>query len=405
MRFPSLALSLLVPMLALAAGAGAAPRRASMPTTESRIPVLAWHSIPPEHTTLERYRELADCGFTESFSFFQNVDQVARALDVGKETGIKVYVACPELAQDPEGIARRFKDHPAIAGYHLQDEPTAADFPRLAAWAKRIQAVDPKHPCYINLLPTYASPGQLGRPNYQAYLDTYLSEVPVPFLSWDNYPVVGKQLRGDFYENLELAAATAQKKGLPTWAFYLAVAHDPYPIATLAHMRLQAFSNLAYGVQTIQVFTYWNPAENPIWNFHQAPIERDGSKTIVYNRVQKVNREIRALSPVFLGAKVVKVGHTGTLPKGAQAYAAEAPISGVETEGKGAVVSVLENGGRRYLALVNRDFNQTLPLTVTLDGSKRITEIDKEGGSTPVSGKRWQRTLEPGDMAILSWQK
>jgi hypothetical protein len=217
--------------------------------------------------------------------------------------------------------------------------------------------------------------------------------------------VVGNQLRGDYYENLEICAAEARKKNLPMWAFYLATAHHPYPIATLAHMRLQAFSNLAYGAQVIQVFTYWNPAENPIWDFHQAPIERDGSRTIVYNRVKKINGEIRSLSPVFLGAKVVKVGHTGTPPKGTQPYAAEAPVIGVETSGGGAVVSLLENGGRRYLALVNRDFSKALPLTVSLDGSKRVSEIGKVGASTPVSGKSWQRTLEPGDMAILSWRK
>src|SRR5262249_3282967 len=151
------------------------------------------------------------------------------------------------------------------------------------------------------------------------------------------------------------------------WAFALAVAHDPYPVAQVEHLRLEVFSNLAYGAQGIQYFTYWTP-ESTVWNFHQAPIEKDGSRTPVYDRVKQVNAEIRALSPVFLGARVLRVQHTGTLPRGTQPYRPEAPVSAVETGSGGAVVSLLENGRRQYLAVVNRDFTGPMALAVTLDG-------------------------------------
>lgn len=400
----------MVPALMLAcsqvAPATARPQtRLPEPDREARIPVLAWIGPPAGQTTPGRYRELAECGFTQNFSSFPNLDAVLRALEVGRETGIKVFVACPELAKDPEGTVRKVMDHPALAGYHLQDEPSTADFPRLAEWARRIQAVDPRHGVYINLLPTYASPAQLGAPNYQAYLDRYLAEVPVPYLSWDHYPVVGTRLRPDFYENLELCAAAARKKGIPFWAFALAVAHDPYPIARLAHLRLQVYSNLAYGAQGIQYFTYWTPGENPMWNFHQAPIERNGTRTIVYNRVKQVNEEIRALSPFFRGARVVKVGHTGARPAGTQTYRPEAPLAEVETGSAGALISVLENGSRRYLAVVNHDFTTAMPLTLKLDGSRRLFRIDKAGRETPLERQRWDGNVEPGDLALFGWRK
>jgi hypothetical protein len=366
--------------------------------------VLAWIGPPAEQTTPERYRELAACGFTQSFSGFPNLEAMLRALDVGQGAGVKLFVSCPELASDPEGTARRCMGHPALAGYHLRDEPSAGDFAALAAWAKRIQAVDPGHGVYINLLPTYATPAQLGTPTYAEYVERYLAEVPVPYLSWDHYPVVGDRLRGDYYENLELCAAAARQRGLPFWAFALAVAHSPYPVPELAHLRLQVFSDLAYGAQGIQYFTYWTPPENPLWNFHQAPIERDGTRTPTYDRVRQVNETVRALSPVFLGARVVRVGHTGPLPRGTRAFVAEAPVTGVETGG-GAVVSLLENRGRRYLAIVNRDFQHPLSLAVTLDGSRRVSAVDAAGHAARIHGRRWERTVEPGDLALLAWRK
>ena len=283
------------------------------------IPILAWHGPPANHTNAERYRELADAGFTDNFSGFPNADAVERALEIGRATGIRLWISLPELHTDPEGTVKRFKDHPALAGYYLRDEPGAGDFPALAAWAKKIQAIDAAHPCYINLFPNYANAGQLGVATYQNYVDRFIADVPVPFVSFDHYPVVGTSLRGEWYENLEIISKGAAAAKKPFWAFVLAVAHHPYPIATLEHLRLQAFSNLAYGAQVIQHFTYWTP-EGTSWNFHKAPIEKDGTRTEVYERVKQLNAEIRALSPVFRGAKVVKLGHLGPLPRGTRAF-------------------------------------------------------------------------------------
>ncbi|MDR2627839.1 MAG: hypothetical protein LBC40_07385 [Dysgonamonadaceae bacterium] len=88
----------------------------------------------------------------------------------------------------------------------------------------------------------------------------------------------------------------------------LTAAHYSYPVATLEDIRLQVYGNLAYGVQGIQYFNWMNV--NP--EFKTPPVEfTTGEKTAVYAYVQQVNREIKALSPVFLEASVVWVRHTG----------------------------------------------------------------------------------------------
>jgi Beta-galactosidase len=367
------------------------------------IPILAWSGPPAAETSIDRYRELAEAGFTHNFSGFSNIDSMQKALDVAQAAGIKQFISIPELLGDPEKVAGRFKDHPALAGYYLRDEPSVADFPGLAKWARRIQAVDSIHPCYINLFPNYANGQQLGTATYQEHLDRFIKEVPVPFISFDHYPVVGSSLRDEWYENLERVSATAKAAKKPFWAFALAVAHGPYPIAELEHLRLQVFSDLAYGAQGIQYFTYWTP-RSAEWNFHQAPIEVDGKRTPVYDRVKQVNSEIRALSKFFHGAEVLKVGHTGTLPRGTRAFEPAAPIAELKTEGTGAVVSLLAKGNQRILAIVNRDLRANMPLAVTFATGARITEVTKDGATHPMTSGEFKTELSPGDLRLLSWE-
>jgi len=109
-----------------------------------QIPILAWYSIPQGETTVARYQELKDAGITYSLSNYPNVEAVQKALDVAAKVGIKMVVSCPELRSDPEKTVRRFMDHAAVAGYHLQDEPSFGQLKGLGEWGREIQAIDKK---------------------------------------------------------------------------------------------------------------------------------------------------------------------------------------------------------------------------------------------------------------------
>ena len=384
-----------------------APARAAEPSTGDRIPILAWGSPPAE---FERYQEFADAGFTHTVAGASNAEEMRKVLDIAEKVGVLLVANFEALRTDTANAVNAIKDHPALGGYYLRDEPSAELFKELADWAKRVQAADNEHPVYINLFPNYATPEQLGTPDYQTHLDRFAAEVPVPFISFDHYPVIKEAdkpefLRPEYYDNLERIARKAKEVNKPFWAFTLSVAHSPYPIATLTHMRLQVFSDLAYGAQGIQYFTYWTPISD-VWNFHEAAITPEGKRTPVYDRIKQLNTEIRGLSRVFKGATVVSLGHTGEkLPHGTKQYEAAAPVAAVETEGEGAVVSLLNNGGRQYLAIVNRDLHNPMPLTVKLDGSKKVESVDKQGATHPVTTPVFQANVEPGDIAVLGWAR
>lgn len=391
-----------LPLLALVLALACWPGGAG---ADERFPVLAWQAPPAE---LDRYREMADAGFTHCIASAAGVADAVKLLDLAHRVGVKLVVTCPELSNDPEGTARRLKEHPALGGYFLRDEPSAADFAALGKWAGRLREADPAHPCLINLFPNYATPAQLGTPDYQTHLNRFAAEVPVPLISFDHYPVIatagGVGVRGEWYDNLERVAQLARGAGKPFWAFALSVAHDPYPVATVPHLRLQVYTNLAYGAQGIQYFTYWTPVSTH-WNFHEGPVTADGKRTPVYDRVRQVNREIQARRRVFQGSRVLSVGHTGdAIPVGTRRYEPVAPIRSVRTGGHGAVVSLLANGPRRFLVVVNRDVNHPTTLAAESDGSAKLQSIDRDGAAHDLPAPTFEAAVEPGDAVILSWE-
>jgi hypothetical protein len=375
------------------------------------ITIMAWGGVPYDKASPDRFAEMAEAGFNLNYSGTPNVEITQKMLDLGHAHGVKQLISLPDLERDPEATARRFKDHPATGGYYLRDEPGASLFPKLGAWAKRIQSVDTTHPCYVNLFPTYGNAQQWETPTYEKYVERFIAEVSTPMLSWDHYPVIregkdesGDRLRNDFYYNLEVCSAAARKANRPLWAFALATAHSPYPIPTVAHLRVQAFSDLAYGAQAIQYFTYWT-VKSTVWNFHQGPIEVDGTRTPTFDRVKQVNGEIQALRGAFLGSKVVLVGHAGqSIPHGTTRYTPAAPVKSLETRGTGGVVSLLEKGKQRFLVVVNRDIHQSMPLTASFDPAAQVRIAGRDGALEPIDASgATQRELEPGDVAVFSW--
>jgi len=376
-----------------------------------QIPIIAWGGVPPGESTVSRYSELLQSGVTHNISLFNNVDELAVAMEAAKKTGVKMIIYCPELRKEPEKIVNRFKDHPSLAGYLLYDEPQQNEFPKVQNLIKRIQAIDKDHFCYVNLLAVNFSSKSLSAKSYEKTVEQFVNDNSVPVISFDFYPIIknsfGNQIMsGQWYENLEFFSKEAHNIGKPFWAFALTLAMGDYPIPTIEGIRLQVFSNLAYGAQGIQYFTYWTPTprQGKLGNFHNAPIDlKTKKKTNVYNYIQEINTEIKALSPVFLGAKVVSVSHTGNkIPSGTtRLKSLPEVIRKFNTDGLGAIVSILNKGDMTYLVVVNRDFKK--PMTLTIEGDDRLIRIMKNGKSIKASASDSKISVPPGDVVVFGW--
>ena len=152
--------------------------------------------------------------------------------------------------------------------------------------------------------------------------------------------------------------------------------------------------NLAYGAQGIE---YWS------FRGYGSPLDAQGKRTVVYDRLQKISNEIQQLSGVFLGAKVVSVAHTGLdIPNQTNRLSQfPAPVRLLETIGEGAVVSVLENGKNTFLVIVNRDFKNPMKLIIATDES--VKKVLKDGTLIPASDFANATEVEPGDVAVYTF--
>lgn len=383
------------------------------------IPVMSWGGIAQTEISVENYRKLKEVGVNIDIAFFQNADSIAKALDEAEKAGIKLMISCPELKLEPEKTANRFKNHPALEGYYLGDEPGRPLFEELAELNKKLKAADKKHYSFVNLYPDINSnKSKFGTKDYREYVDVFDSIFPAPYLSFDFYPVVDGGIHPRWFENMEFYAKKYQTENRPFWAFalttsYLAYSDDtPQPtlndfyqlyktyqpektflhdVPTLAELRLQIFVNLAYGAQGIE---YWS------FRGYGSPLDAQGKRTVVYDRLQKISNEIQHYSGVFLGAKVVSVQHTGEIiPSGTTRFSKlPAQVKLLETVGEGAVVSVLENNGKSFMVIVNRDFKKPLKLAIYTD--ETVKKVMKDGTLIPAGEFAAITEIESGDAAI-----
>ncbi|MEA5127275.1 MAG: hypothetical protein VB074_03760 [Proteiniphilum sp.] len=362
------------------------------------FPLIAWVGVTNSNLTLNRFEELKNSGITINTSRYRHVDSVQKALDLAHQVGVKILIDCPEVSSSTVQMVKRFKDHPANAGYFLVDEPSVSQILSLKKLVNEIESIDNSRFCYINLLPNYVSSEQLNAPNYESYIERFINEIPLKVLSFDHYPIVGNHLRFNWYQNLEIIRNEANKASIPFWAFVMTTAHNAYPITDLNQMRLQVYSNLAYGAKGIQYFTYWTPS---IEDYRSGPIERDGTRTVVYDYLKKMNAEIKALSYIFLSSEVVNVTHFGNdIPEGTAAF--QSPPSNIKSlkirEGN-ALISELKNNSNRFFMIQNN--NLLAEIAVKIETSEATKLILKNGSIIPASIIKEEFKLTPGDIVIF----
>jgi len=357
-------------------------------TVDGQFPIIAWTGIEGEET-YSKLVAMKECGINVYLGWYDSTDEVMSTLELAEKAGVKAILKSDELLSDTERTVNRMKESPALLGYHIEDEPEESGFEALADIIDRIRAVDSTRPCYVNLYPNWAWGAIDG---YSAKVTSFLSEVPVSFLSFDCYPVIEKNgvssLRPEWYKNLEDIRRIARAKKIPFWAFALALSHRfgdaLYPIPTVEELRLQMFSNLVYGAQGFQYFTYWG-------------IYQSGP-TQVYDRVRTVNRELQAMSRYFLGADVTDVWHVGqTIPYGTRAMK-EMPdgVKSLAVDGAGAVVSRVRKDNEEYLAIVNKDYKSSMTMDIEFTG--KAWKLDKDGNRAAAESGR--TLVDPGDIAL-----
>lgn len=402
-------LVILTLVLSILTANGTIPHSYSNPAN-GEFPILGWSAIRGMDNQIpERYHEMRECGFNLSLPLTDSISEIIAALDASRGSGVYIVAGSEELYSNPEMTVPMIKDHPQLAGYFLKDEPKYHQYPELAELVARIRKCDDSKLLYMNLFPTYARGEIAAIDDYDEYVDCYIRSLKTGFLSFDHYSITYDSLGNtiqtpDYYENLEIISHHARMSSIPFWAFALSTAHYSFPNATRSHLRHQMFSNLAYGAQSVQYFTYWQFAG--LGDSQDVPITNDGKRGTVWWHIRDLNREIQSLAPVFLGCEVIDVAHTGTsIPNGTHPLATlPEPIKSVRSlSGDGLLVSHLRNGDYDYLMIVTRDLNNNQQVEIQTDPEVDfIVAGDNPISATSVSPRQW---LSPGDYLLYRWKR
>lgn len=375
-----------------------------IPHPHGEFPLRATYAFPERFVTPQQFEWLKEAGFNNISA--QLTDAVLDScLKLGKIYDIPVTANLyykRDVNRTGE-IAKKYGHNPQVWGIGLYDEPIASQFEYLRDLQAPIVEEAPNQNAFINLLPAMG-PKFLGAPDYATYVEDYVRIVNPPFISYDCYPVKldskGKIYIDDvFYKSLEVIKDVSLESDRPFWGFILSNKHWMYPKPTRENLRFQIFANLAYGAQGLSYFTYLHPDfDYGKWEFSETPIDTAGNRTDVWYMVRDVNRELRNLQQVFLGAKPVDVSLTGVeIPEGSKRLSTlPAPFGILETGKKGVIVSHLRNGNDDYLLLVNRDVEKKQK--VRLSRSRPVMRLYPDGTRKPEKGN--SLTLAPGGIAL-----
>ena len=369
--------------------------------SQAEIPIVAYYGIPLEYSNVNRFKEFKEAGFDVSICFYDDtpVDTLIRILNDAKKSDIRLLISSGWVSVQPHVGIPRIKNHPALYGYFLQDEPWPKD---ISETTRRYQAMakqDTRKPTYVNLLPDYGDgmPREIKMPPYKQYLQQ-TSTIGLPFISFDFYPIRKSGIRPSWYSCLENIRQESLRTGKPFWAFALCTPHADYPQPTIEMLRLQVYSDLAYGAQAIEYFTYWTPKPTNEWDFRDGPISIDGQRTKTYDTVKRMNQELRGLLSLFDKAEVQTVNHMLKIPEGTtKLQRIPTNIKKLKVVGlQGAIISTFKKAGHLYMAVVNKDYESDMKLYIS--AKSNVTMLTKQLKETAVKSSY---KIGGGDMLLF----
>ncbi|GAB3929789.1 hypothetical protein GCM10029976_030140 [Kribbella albertanoniae] len=365
-------------------------RQAAVPRllADDTYPIGFFWPPPSSETTLARYQQIADAGFTfvnsgnDVHGWDKSLPMMQRCADVGltalpSDDRITQATVCPGWQDE----IRRVRDQyaaasPAFGGFRLYDEPAPRLYPRLRMIADVLAQAGPTDLTHVNLVPFY-DPRQEAA--YKDFLNRYVDQFAPTFISYDHYPLLtDNTLRPTYFLNWALIRQAGLQAGLPTWTYIQTLLHGNMKSPTREELRWQISMSLAYGCKGIQYFTYWQPVGRPDFTFGPALIDAQGrptekygwSKTINTTWLQPIGRQLK-----HLVSESVVHANEDPLPLGATRFSASTQLRSVA--GDPAVLGqfrTVADDGRRWLFVANRRYGAAANITITVQAAVGAVE-------------------------------
>jgi hypothetical protein len=371
--------------------------------TEKRVAptdfaVMAWG---PTSADPQQLRWMKDAGI--------NIAGFGKVADLPafEKAGLQVFVSDPRVdgydfekpldealvRKNIQSLAADVGKSPAVLGFMLQDEPHARAMPSLGLVAKTIQEFMPGKLPYVNLFPVRVSPERMGTPTYEAYVRMLVDTIHQPFLSYDNYSLVKGEMLDWFYVNLEVVRRLSVQTGVPLWNCVLSNSHFNYMENTDATYNLQAYATMAHGGRGIQYFSYFTWSNG---NYRLGPIDQFGNKTPSWDMMRRVNNQIHALAPTLKKLKSTGVYHYPDVPQECRPLSESKLVQSIEmnqrlvvapVQGRFLIGEFVDDAGRPYLMLVNKDLNNSFQYKINLKKGTKLIHISQYSGEEEGFGR------------------
>jgi hypothetical protein len=317
-----------------------------------------------------------------------------KTLDIAGKHGMKVYVSDGRFRQGDNEIrevVEDFKNHPALTGYYIIDEPDSAHLQSAIELMLKVKRLDPTKDAYINHLPDWAVN------NYEhGFLKRYIETAGkenINYLAYDNYPYKrGHKLEKTYFNNLDIIRRTGLKYGIKTSSCLQSFGMAFGGVIELRRpnadeLRMNVYSNLAYGIKNAVWYLYYTrdnlPGPKTVPTMLKSVIDSVGVKTDMYEPFQKMNSEMKQLGKTLINLDAQEVYHTGDSLWIGTALPPANFIAQLEDKKAEVILSRFTHkiSGKQYLMVVNRSFRKSASFTVLLDHSvKKVIEISKSTG-------------------------
>lgn len=370
----------------------------------AEFPIGIFWPPPPDQTTIERYQQIKDAGFTFVITgnYLDDGNIIGWAQTQADSVGLKVLISDDTqirnltrwftisddrsvpmsiTTEDGRELVRRaleaYGSHPSFAGFNLFDEPSPNFFPSLAKAFAITRSMSPNSLPYANLYDA-----ELSSPDeWRVYVEQFIQTVQPSLISFDQYPIRAAGIDTSYFTAWSIFRALGLKYGLPTWTFIQSVSTNWYRSPTASEMAWQINVSLAYGAKGIQYFTYWTPDPARGEGFGPALVSLDGRLTEKYHTAKKINtgwlsRVGRQLKPL-VSERVVHVSDP-TQAGGVTPFTPDQYVASVSGDPLiiGQFLSSDSESGDRWLLLVNRLADRPAS-TVLCVGSDHVSGISR----------------------------
>jgi len=394
------------------------------------FPIGFWNYCPADVFGRESVRDWADAGMTVAMSpeydpLRHDRGAIVAILDEARKLNIRVIVCDARsywhglkngeksYRDGFKQAVRDFGSHPAVMGFHVGDEPDAANFDD-ACRAMRIQKeIAPSLTPFLNLLPWYEGvETRVGFADWAAYLDAYAEKARPAFFCYDCYSQMNPEPEKSFwgyemyFANLRLFLDASLRHRIPFWTTLLSVGHFKYRPPKEDDLRWQLNTAVAHGASGILWFFLY--MREPHCNYRVAPIDEHWERTETFEWLSRVNRTfLKWHAPVAANLSLVKVSHAGRAWGGFPLLDGRGRVAAANAD-QPLVVSEFEDRRKQcYVAVVNNSQTQSTLATLAVAGKKpALQRIGWQGAeSEPEQHRgndfcRVQAWLAPGQMEL-----